>query len=373
MAWIESHQELGRHPKTKRLARALQTSLPTAVGHLTFFWWWALDYAQNGDLNGFDEADMADAAGWEGEPGVFVNALIAAKFLDQDERGTRIHDWHDYAGRLIGQRRAQAASRQKKYALYSDLRLTRAVKARDGDICQYCGKTVDWSDRRGGEGGTYDRIDPDGGNAIDNIVVCCRLCSSEKGGRTPEQAEMPLVSGKYALGSSSMKARRGSNKADMRRTQADDGQKQSAITVPDPTQPNHTVQNRPPLPPPRGGQGDGGEATNSVQQQRFDEFWEAYPKKTGKDAARKAWKKRKPTAELHTRMLDAVGQQKQSGQWRRDGGQFIPSPSRWLNEGRWDDEPPEGGGQDGGHGPGPDGMPGFRDALAGYRDGGTGG
>lgn len=69
----------------------------------------------------------------------------------------------------------------------------------------------------------------------------------------------------------------------------------------------------------------------------FDRFWAAYPKKVGKDAARKAFDKRKVSEDLLAEMLTAVQAQKGSEQWKREGGQFIPHPSTWLNEGRWQD------------------------------------
>jgi len=70
----------------------------------------------------------------------------------------------------------------------------------------------------------------------------------------------------------------------------------------------------------------------------FDEFWAAYPKKVGKDDARKAFDKRKPDADLAAKMVAAVNAQKQSAQWKKDGGQYIPNPATWLNQGRWQDE-----------------------------------
>lgn len=73
----------------------------------------------------------------------------------------------------------------------------------------------------------------------------------------------------------------------------------------------------------------------------FDEFWAAYPRKTGKEAARKAWVKLKPSAELLEIMLAALDWQRRSTQWLKDGGQFIPHPATWLNQGRWQDEPPD--------------------------------
>jgi hypothetical protein len=71
---------------------------------------------------------------------------------------------------------------------------------------------------------------------------------------------------------------------------------------------------------------------------RFDRFWAAYPKKVGKDAARKAFDKRKVPEELLGQMLQAIERQRTDPQWVRDGGQYIPHPSTWLNEGRWQDE-----------------------------------
>lgn len=71
----------------------------------------------------------------------------------------------------------------------------------------------------------------------------------------------------------------------------------------------------------------------------FETFWETYPKKVGKDAARKAFEKRKPDEPLLEKMLSAIRLQVQSDQWTRDGGEFIPHPSTWLNQGRFDDEP----------------------------------
>ncbi len=70
----------------------------------------------------------------------------------------------------------------------------------------------------------------------------------------------------------------------------------------------------------------------------FEEFWQAYPRKVGKDAAQKAYEKREPSAELLASMLAAIKAQSQSEAWRKDDGQFIPYPATWLNQGRWMDE-----------------------------------
>jgi hypothetical protein len=41
-------------------------------------------------------------------------------------------------------------------------------------------------------------------------------------------------------------------------------------------------------------------------------------------------------------MIDAVGRQRASRQWREDGGRYIPHPATWLNQGRWEDEGDDG-------------------------------
>ena len=67
----------------------------------------------------------------------------------------------------------------------------------------------------------------------------------------------------------------------------------------------------------------------------FDEFWKAYPRKVGKDAAFKAWDKKKPPLEA---VLKALTVQRSCDQWQKEGGQFVPHPATWLNQGRWKDE-----------------------------------
>lgn len=88
----------------------------------------------------------------------------------------------------------------------------------------------------------------------------------------------------------------------------------------------------PPLPPKGGCNG-------------FDEFWKSYPKKIGKGAALKKWEGLKRLHRLPPleTIVAAIEAQKSWEQWQKEEGQFIPNPATWLNQGRWDDQPPEGG------------------------------
>ena len=78
-------------------------------------------------------------------------------------------------------------------------------------------------------------------------------------------------------------------------------------------------------------------APPSQKQHDFDRFWAAYPKKVGKQAALKSFERAKKIASLDT-MLAALERQRESEQWKRDNGRYIPNPATWLNQGRWDDE-----------------------------------
>ena len=71
----------------------------------------------------------------------------------------------------------------------------------------------------------------------------------------------------------------------------------------------------------------------------FDRFWTAYPKKTGIEAARKAFARVSPTESLVDKMVDAISWQTHSRQWTADGGRYIPSPANWLKAAHWEDQP----------------------------------
>ncbi len=71
----------------------------------------------------------------------------------------------------------------------------------------------------------------------------------------------------------------------------------------------------------------------------FGEFWKAYPVKVGKPAAQGAWKKVK-LPEVQT-IMAGLDRWKSSEQWKNR--QFIPYPATFLNQRRWEDEPPKAG------------------------------
>jgi len=65
------------------------------------------------------------------------------------------------------------------------------IYIRDKYQCQYCASSMDAGDL------TYDHVIPKsmgGKTAWENIVTCCLPCNKKKGGRTPRQARMSLIS-----------------------------------------------------------------------------------------------------------------------------------------------------------------------------------
>lgn len=77
------------------------------------------------------------------------------------------------------------------------------------------------------------------------------------------------------------------------------------------------------------------ECYNARANDAFDRFWAAYPRKVGKADAKRSFSKLRGV-KTET-LIAAIERQKQSLQWQKDNGQYIPNPATWLNQGRWED------------------------------------
>ena len=97
--WLKTHVDIAAHPKVRKLARRLNVSLPTAIGHLIMLWSWCMTYAPDGSLSNHDEEDIALAAGWDEDPRKLMDALRSCRWIDNDP--LRIHEWEMYGGRLL--------------------------------------------------------------------------------------------------------------------------------------------------------------------------------------------------------------------------------------------------------------------------------
>lgn len=69
---------------------------------------------------------------------------------------------------------------------------------------------------------------------------------------------------------------------------------------------------------------------------RFEQFWQAYPRRIGKGCARRAYEKARKLAS-HDDIMAGLRRFIQAEPWHGDI-QFCPHPSTWLNQERWEDE-----------------------------------
>lgn len=78
--------------------------------------------------------------------------------------------------------------------------------------------------------------------------------------------------------------------------------------------------------------------TASVDNELFDRFWKAYPRKEGKPGAMRTFEKLKITAELLERILDELQRQAKEKDWEHINKKFIPMAQTWLNRRDWGEE-----------------------------------
>jgi uncharacterized protein YdaU (DUF1376 family) len=82
----------------------------------------------------------------------------------------------------------------------------------------------------------------------------------------------------------------------------------------------------------------------------FVAFYSAYPKKSGRRDAYAAWHKLHPSAELQETINQHVDAMKGTWDWRKEDGQYVPSPAAYINKARWTDEIPQRGKSSNGNG-----------------------
>ena len=81
--------------------------------------------------------------------------------------------------------------------------------------------------------------------------------------------------------------------------------------------------------------------SSSILDDDFETFWLNYPKKKSKATALKAWKAKKPRIDD---VMYALSWQKESNDWSKSNGQFIPYPASYINAEGWKDEEPDNSG-----------------------------
>lgn len=73
-----------------------------------------------------------------------------------------------------------------------------------------------------------------------------------------------------------------------------------------------------------------------IYKEKFEKFYNAYPKKQTKAKTEEWFIKNKPKDELFKKIMDKLELFKQTKQWKTI--QYIPMPITWLNQKRWEDD-----------------------------------
>lgn len=73
-------------------------------------------------------------------------------------------------------------------------------------------------------------------------------------------------------------------------------------------------------------------------EQRFERFYKIYPKKKSKGKALNWFKTHKPGSSLVDTMIESIKRQKQTIDWQKQNGRYIPYPATWLNARGWENQ-----------------------------------
>lgn len=139
--WIQVYSNIVSHPKTARLAEALQISCASvspsvvAVGILVSIWTWAVQNAYDGDLSDVPPSVIADACRWKKKPQQLWDALVASGYLDSDGK---LHDWDEYALLIMDaedNRKEKTRDRVKRYR-ERKCNVTVTLQERNGNVTE---------------------------------------------------------------------------------------------------------------------------------------------------------------------------------------------------------------------------------------------
>src|SRR5688500_15605620 len=151
MTWFKVDDKAHDHKKFR--GRSL-----SAIGLWTFAGSWSGDNR----TDGFVPAHVRRRWGANRRHALeLVEAGLWEPHVVDGEQGWRFHDWAQWQPERSDTADALGRARwARKKALTKNRRVCDLVVARDGGLCRYCGVDVDFKDRRGAKGGTYDHVDP---------------------------------------------------------------------------------------------------------------------------------------------------------------------------------------------------------------------
>ena len=334
--WIPVRTDLHEDPAVITIAASIGLDEYEVTGRLLRLWSWANRQLPTGEAPGVtaEWIDRHVAA-----PG-FASAMQKAGWLlieDGKVVFPNFERWNSQSAKRriekTMQKRIERSRQSGDTVAGEKQEIPRTVRAavleRDGNRCVNCGWSPSDGKRPTGLPAfdvlSIDHMIPEcrGGQTVPgNLVTLCMGCNLKKAGRTFDEAGMsPDVS--HITGDIAATEQRPEKRREEKKE-----------------------EEKPPNPLP------GGETGTKPTRSRarpntadpggdFARFWQEYPRKDAKLNAVRAWQKLDPDTALVETILVAVARQRQSEQWQREGGRFIPMPATWINGRRWDDLPPE--------------------------------
>ena len=84
---------------------------------------------------------------------------------------------------------------------------------------------------------------------------------------------------------------------------------------------------------------------NKIYEERFEIFYKEYPRKVKKKETLNWFIKNKPSEELFNNIMEKL--KKYKNLWEKKEKKYIPHPTSWLNQERWEDEIDDNASNDG--------------------------
>lgn len=107
--WLPVEIGLAKHPKTRSLARLWSAHPYTVVGFLLELWGYCLEHQPNGDTGAIPDEDLNAMAApcLAASIGLMADVRESLRRVGLVEKSGRLHDWNEYAGRIIQKRAAE--------------------------------------------------------------------------------------------------------------------------------------------------------------------------------------------------------------------------------------------------------------------------
>jgi hypothetical protein len=114
---IPLHADLMNHPKFLRFCSSLrrigEDERLLLRAQLENLWLWAAEYYPDGHIDGHVPETISTVCCWQGEPDLWLRALVGSEFLIPTDTGFQIANWDQYAGKAH-KKKQQATLRKQR-------------------------------------------------------------------------------------------------------------------------------------------------------------------------------------------------------------------------------------------------------------------